>query len=213
MEEVKEARTYAGNFDFAQRAGWRELGSIEAEGVEWVLHQYLTARHSVVKVTACGTVERKANYKLTWDGVRLSGDEEPILRVHRPAMYAQVLDLLSAIPAKVDKPKGRVRMHSATLGYKYHTRHLLGEMDGANWLLAKRSGAEKKNWSSFKLIADRSVPNKAGYYLEWNGERLARTKDAGLLFEHRPELYDRVVRALTPTKAPEPTTSDWEDLL
>jgi hypothetical protein len=66
--------------------------------------------------------------------------------------------------------------------------------------IAKRSNeytlywrAENAEWVSLKLIAGCDRP-KQNWYLGWNGVRLAR--DALLLQEHLPEIFEWVVSVL-----------------
>ena len=205
-----DANKYTGNFDFEDRMGWRQLKSVEEEGVEWRVHYYLIGGKARIRVTANGLVKHKANYKqLAWVDGALSGEEESILRVHRPTLYTKVLESLALIQCKTKKPRGKgVRTFEASLNSSFHVTHNLGELDGVSWLLARKEGPPNGGWQAFKLIANGRVANKASYCFQWNGGRLSRNRDVGLLSEHRPELYERVIAALKG-----PTASDWEDLL
>ena len=73
---------------------------------------------------------------------------------------------------------------------------------GRDWRLFRRQGAEAGGWASFVLRAldrkgvlrktvSRRCPKRA-YWLGHNGVRLARTRDAGLLYDHHPEAYAAV---------------------
>lgn len=65
--------------------------------------------------------------------------------------------------------------------------------EDVEWTLAIREGAE---WQQVKLAANGAVEHKANYWLAWNGERMAKSTDFGLLEKNRPELSARVVRCL-----------------
>lgn len=201
--EQEDTKTYTGNFDFANRPGWTLIGGTCMDGLDWKIHGYRIQTGLVVRVTACGEAPCKANYKIKWDGSNIVGVDASVLKTHRPALYDEVLRALAEVKTTNEAKQPSGRSFKATLGYKYHVKHDLGLLEGACWLLAKRAGPNKGNWDMFKLVADRPVPNKAGYYLEWNGTRLAKSRDAKLLIDHRPELYERVVSALSGGKQQE----------
>lgn len=57
------------------------------------------------------------------------------------------------------------------------------------------TSASTPEWANLKLVKlDRNGPKHA-WWLAWNGERLARNKDAGLLEQHNPEIADKVREA------------------
>ena len=76
--------------------------------------------------------------------------------------------------------------------------------DGRGWkLVAARDafglfdrGKPNGCWQHFKLVYARSDLPKRNWWLAWNGERLAHNRDAGLLAEHQPDVYDWVVAVL-----------------
>ena len=63
----------------------------------------------------------------------------------------------------------------------------------SGWTMAIKAGAE---WQQVKLAANGTAEHKANYWLAWNGERMAKSTDYGLLEKNRPELAARVIRCL-----------------
>lgn len=57
---------------------------------------------------------------------------------------------------------------------------------------------EDYKWESLKLVAKKPVPSKANYWLGWGYKerRFARSKDAMLLAQYRPELHQWVIEAM-----------------
>jgi hypothetical protein len=51
-------------------------------------------------------------------------------------------------------------------------------------------------WRSLKLTCP-TRQKKRAWWLGWNGERLARNHDAGLLADHEPEIYRWVIQCLS----------------
>ena len=52
-------------------------------------------------------------------------------------------------------------------------------------------------WRDFKLVrTGKGEFPKRNWWLAWNGERLANNRDAALLKEHYPEIYDAVIEAV-----------------
>ena len=43
-------------------------------------------------------------------------------------------------------------------------------------------------WRNLKLVRTADSAVKRNWWLAWNGERLARSRDAGLLVQHNPEI-------------------------
>ncbi|WP_155255193.1 hypothetical protein [Bradyrhizobium elkanii] len=78
-----------------------------------------------------------------------------------------------------------------------NTMKLIAERDDLQ--LFNRDFADKGEWRSLRLIKggrkSRRVP-KRSFWLGWNGQRLARNHDTGVLAEHYPEIYDWVVAEL-----------------
>jgi hypothetical protein len=67
----------------------------------------------------------------------------------------------------------------------------VGVADGVRWVLYV-SKTHKNGWWNAKLSAKGWAPVKANYWLAWNGERLAMTKDRKRLIEERPGLEEKV---------------------
>jgi hypothetical protein len=62
--------------------------------------------------------------------------------------------------------------------------------------LFERTGAGANGWRSFKLIREGRGLKKRNWWIGWDGDRLARTADAGKLREHEPEIYDWMISQL-----------------
>lgn len=82
---------------------------------------------------------------------------------------------------------------------KRNEEHLTGTEIAAimgEWSLRTTSGA-RGNWRQFKLVATttRSMPKRC-YWLGWNGKRMAKSHDAGLLAQYQPTIYAWVVEKL-----------------
>lgn len=62
------------------------------------------------------------------------------------------------------------------------------------WMIFMRPQANSDEWMSVKICADGKVPSKGNYWLSWNAaeHRIARSREAGLMQSHRPELYQAV---------------------
>ena len=71
---------------------------------------------------------------------------------------------------------------------------LVAHEDGATWILFGRQ--KSTGWTSLKLIAEERAPFKANYWLGWNGSRLSKTRDEGLLLEGRPALHRALINKL-----------------
>lgn len=61
--------------------------------------------------------------------------------------------------------------------------------------------ANEHGWQGVKVSAVEPTPLKANYRCGWNGQRIAKSRDAGLLNENRKSLFDLVVEALRNQKA------------
>jgi hypothetical protein len=61
--------------------------------------------------------------------------------------------------------------------------------------LFERVGKSGGGWRSLKLVrAGRH--KKRNWWLGWNGERLARSSDAGKLYAHHGEVYEKILKYL-----------------
>jgi len=61
--------------------------------------------------------------------------------------------------------------------------------------LIERVGKHAPPWYSYKLACPKRPggrTTKKSWWLGWNGERLARNRDAGLLAKHFPDIYEQV---------------------
>jgi len=61
--------------------------------------------------------------------------------------------------------------------------------------LIERVGRHAPPWYSYKLVCPKrpgGKTTKRNWWLGWNGERLARNKDAAQLAKHFPDIYEQV---------------------
>jgi hypothetical protein len=65
------------------------------------------------------------------------------------------------------------------------------------WVLYRKDGAPPSEWTNYKLAIKGRCMHKANYHLSHNGERLANSRDALLLKEHRPKLYELACSTIT----------------
>lgn len=73
----------------------------------------------------------------------------------------------------------------------------IGPSSGVMWSVYATVKEEARGpWEQVKLVADEAVQYKAGYWLKWNGERLALGREAQLLEQHRPFLRDELLELL-----------------
>ncbi len=181
---------------------YTELGSIGVfEEVDWKAFYRLGQNRIVLILSAQGSARTKANYReLVWDGLRIvTGRDEELLRVHRNSMYLSLVkylqenvpvdsELLTALP-------GRKREGVAPEAAEWDR---IGEVvcDALCEWGVYRKKTEGQGWVPVKMAAVSPVPCKANYYLKWSGDRLAGGKETDLLAEHRPELYDELVKLL-----------------
>ena len=81
-----------------------------------------------------------------------------------------------------------------------------------DFTLWERPWAAYETWYALKLEArpawSRRWLKKWNWWLAWNGERLGRNHDAGLLETHQPEIYAWVVKVLA-VKRPSPAAGHW----
>jgi hypothetical protein len=63
------------------------------------------------------------------------------------------------------------------------------------FVLFERPSKANEVWRSLKLTCSERR-KKRNWWLGWNGERLARNRDAGLLAEHDPEVYAWVIQEM-----------------
>lgn len=78
------------------------------------------------------------------------------------------------------------------------------------WQLYERA-ASSPPWRSLKLTSTTRHRGSANYWLGWNGQRLARNKEAQRRQEQRPELYAGVVMLLQCSSAAEEPALGFEN--
>lgn len=108
----------------------------------------------------------------------------------------------AAAPKPERKPKEKTEGEKKSRPTRYFTVRPLDEskwaLVAANnpWLVYKSRKEPVQGWVGARVIATSKVPDKASYWLGWNGDRLARQKDSNTMESHRPELYAWVVSVL-----------------
>lgn len=197
---------------------YQELGSIGFfEDVEWKVFHRPGQNKINLLLVAQGVAKRKANYRnLVWDGVNLFGSRDAvILKEHRGDMYQSLLNLLAGVaPADSDlltAMQGRRREGAVPEGDEWSK---IGEVlcdELSTWSIYRKSVDYDAAWVTLKLVADIPVPNKANYYLKWNGERLAGCKESTLLAEHRPYLCDTLIGKLKELEVTGKSTAQQEE--
>jgi hypothetical protein len=63
--------------------------------------------------------------------------------------------------------------------------------DDLRWLVFVRENANSE-WLSVKVVADGRAPNKANYWLGWNGKRFAQQGDGFTIMQQRQTLLGSV---------------------
>lgn len=69
--------------------------------------------------------------------------------------------------------------------------------DESTWLIFIRDQEHSAQWKTVKVVADGVVTRKANYWTAWNGTKVARSRDMGIMEEGRPDLYQQVVAFFT----------------
>ena len=182
---------------------YRELGSIgEFEGVDWKIFCRPGQNKVYMVLVAQGRAKSKANYRdLVWDGVRLAPyKDENLLKTHRGTMHSALLGYLREnVPVDSElltSLSGRSREGVVPPSEEWTK---VGDVtcEALNtWSVYRKNLDWEADWVPLKVVAQMPVPNKANYYMKWNGERLSGEKDAILLAEHRPDLCDAIVEKL-----------------
>lgn len=181
---------------------YTELGSVGVfEDVDWKAFYRSGQGRIVLILAAQGSARTKANYReLVWDGTKIvTGRDEELLRVHRNSMYLSLVkylkenvpvdsELLTALPGRKREGVAPEPAEWDRIGYV-----VCDALCEWGVYLKKTEGL---GWATLKMTATSPVPCKANYYLKWNGVRLAGGKETDLLAEHRPELYDELVKLL-----------------
>lgn len=52
-------------------------------------------------------------------------------------------------------------------------------------------------WQDVKVVCIGRITKKANYWFKWNGERMSECADAHAMMDYRPDLYAKVMSALT----------------
>lgn len=52
-------------------------------------------------------------------------------------------------------------------------------------------------WTNIKLVSKRPRQFKANFYLGWNGDRLAVSKESKVLMEYSRDIYDWLIEGLS----------------
>lgn len=63
------------------------------------------------------------------------------------------------------------------------------------WWVCSKKPQESNHFCTVKIAAEESAPRKANYWMSWNGSYLFG-RDAGIMKNTRPDLYDAVIAAL-----------------
>jgi len=74
----------------------------------------------------------------------------------------------------------------------------VGVFGGVRWILYA-SDERKHGWRNMKLAAKGWAPDKANYWIGWNGERLAATSDQRKLETQKPELRNMLLEFIRRT--------------
>lgn len=84
------------------------------------------------------------------------------------------------------------------------------DIDGATWELWERLDRSNERWRSLKLIVTGQPRAKANYWIGYDTREgtLTRVRDASLLKDHCPAVYEWCEDILANTPRPEPVTRD-----
>lgn len=75
------------------------------------------------------------------------------------------------------------------LGPDWQELGVIGPVDDCMWHVTAKNEPNPKGWRTVKISADGVAERKANYWVSWNGERIARSREMGAMADHRPELY------------------------
>jgi hypothetical protein len=64
------------------------------------------------------------------------------------------------------------------------------------WALHRRVGNTRDPWRVFVLVSPEGVDRKQRFYCGWNGERLSRGGDVGILHGRHPKVFEWLCEAL-----------------
>lgn len=65
------------------------------------------------------------------------------------------------------------------------------QIDGVAYDVFRLDDDGTSGWVNIKFAARTSAAHKANYWLAWNGERFAQSRDYTVAREHRPALLDQ----------------------
>lgn len=99
----------------------------------------------------------------------------------------------------VEKAKGRVKKFRGqpATGGDWVLIGDVGEAYGVGWRLYARPASH--GWRNMKLASTNWAPNKANYWISWNGDRLAVTKDQKKMDTGKPELREKLLAFIART--------------
>ncbi len=72
----------------------------------------------------------------------------------------------------------------------------IGPIDDLVWYVGAKTKPNAKGWRTIKVSVIGIAEIKANYWVTWNGERLARSKELGTMANHRPELYYKFTKMI-----------------
>jgi hypothetical protein len=105
--------------------------------------------------------------------------------------------VMEKVKAKSVKAKvKRFRGNPATGGEWFFAGDV-GRACGVGWELYARP--VQNGWRNMKLVSTEPCAHKANYWLGWNGERLASTKDQKTMDAGKPELREKLMEFLERT--------------
>lgn len=175
---------------------------LSEDGVRWDIHYRRKSSSTRVEValTALDKAPHKAAYLFKWHKNQMTTNDAALLQQHRPRLAADVVEQLHKhIPTaeSVTATIGKARTYEADPHpEKWEVIHDIGVYDGSKWFLARRRGMVSPTWVDLRLFAEGRVPHKASYYLGWNGKKFTNSPHLETLKTYRPEVFNRVLKAL-----------------
>ena len=91
---MRKAKTYSGGAPDPEE--WSPTAEVQADGATWQVWSkpVNAAGWVMVKVSAVGPVQRKANFWTSWNGERFAASRDlQAMADHRPALHAALLAL------------------------------------------------------------------------------------------------------------------------
>ena len=65
------------------------------------------------------------------------------------------------------------------------------------WGVYYRAAGAGVSWTEVKLAAETPAPYKGNFYMKWNGERFANSRDSEILVSQHGELHRAAIKLLT----------------